>query len=114
MKSKEPLRFADHCEWKNSSLPQDQILGPSPGGAASELGVSRAVIYLWVKRGFLDVVYIGRNGRDAVFVSTASIKRVQHILYQLRLEWKTENLHGFPVSQRLERDLPQLDLFLDQ
>jgi hypothetical protein len=104
------VRFNSHQDWFESDLPRDSILGPSPGGAAAELNVSRGVIYLWIKRGFLDHI---RIGEDVVLISNDSIRRVKHILDELRLEYGQEGITGRPVARELEKRLPKLYLLED-
>ncbi len=106
-----PLRFKNMAEWTASPLSQDIKNGPSPGGASSDLGVSRQTIYKWVQLGFLECINIG-NGH-VVLISSSSIKRVKHVLDQLCEEWGTTKLQGFQVVKELEKRLPQLDMFQD-
>jgi hypothetical protein len=105
------LVFETHEEWKRSKLPLDQICGPSPGGAADGLEVSRAVIYTWLKMGFLDRIYVGQGNNRSVFISTRSLYRVANIINQLRAEGQSEKLQGRRISSELKKRLPQPDLF---
>jgi len=105
------LLFETYEDWKQSKLPFDQICGPSPGGAAEQLQVSRAVIYTWVNMGFLERVYIGFGNNRSVFISTRSLYRVENIINQLRAESESESLQGRRVTQELKKRLPQSDLF---
>lgn len=52
------------------------LMGPSPGGARSELGCTRQNVYQAIKRGVLDVVRV-KNGSGApgLYVPQASIDR---------------------------------------
>jgi len=110
-KPKYPLRFKTNEEWFSCGLAPELCSGPSPGGAASDLGVTRQCIYNWVELGFLDRIEIG-NGK-IVFISNRSIRRVKHVLDQLRLEFETQGLHGFNVATELKKRLPQQDMFED-
>ena len=62
------LAFAEGCE--------DRVGGPSPGGAAAELGVSRQAVHRAVLRGTLDAWYVptGHSGYF-IYVTDESIKR---------------------------------------
>lgn len=72
-----------------SALPEDAcsaMVGPSPGGAAAELGISRQAVHTAVKRGSLlgySLTYRGR--RIALIVAQASIekfkKNARHIAH---------------------------------
>jgi hypothetical protein len=58
------LAFADGSE--------DKVVGPSPGGAAAELGVSRQAVHRAIDRGTLDAWYVatpGEGGRPS-FISS--------------------------------------------
>jgi hypothetical protein len=105
------LVFETHEEWKRSKLPLDQIFGPSPGGAAAQLQVSRAVIYTWVNMGFLERIYIGFGNNRSVFISTRSLYLVENIINQLRAEGQSESLQGRRVSKELKERLAQPDIF---
>jgi hypothetical protein len=66
------IAFADGCGGK--------VNGPSPGGAAAELGVSRQAVHRAIDRGTLDAWYVaapGESGADKfyIFVTEESIKR---------------------------------------
>ncbi len=106
-----PLRFKDIAEWTASPLSLDMRNGPSPGGASAELGVSRQTIYNWAELGFFEWINIG-NGH-VVMLSSRSVRRVKHVLDQLREEWGTTKLHGFKVVKELKKRLSQLDMFED-
>lgn len=105
------LHFDTLEDWKRSERPFDEICGLSPGGAASQLGVSRQVIYAWVDLGILDRVTIGEGGKLVVFISTRSLYWVENIIKQLREEWQTDLLQGRRVSAELQKRLPQRDFF---
>lgn len=62
-------REAQDPDWDNN------LNGPSPGGAAAELETSRQRIHYLIKNGYLDAVYI-YDGRElrAIIVTNASIK----------------------------------------
>lgn len=55
---------------------QDFAVGPSPGGAAAELGISRQAVHLAIKRGDLDAMGCFRDGRLMFYnVGLASLRR---------------------------------------
>jgi hypothetical protein len=63
-----PIRRIQLKEWKrlieaNDPTTQDYSEGPSPGGAAAELGISRQGVHKAIRRGELEVlaVYDGRR-----------------------------------------------------
>jgi hypothetical protein len=95
-----------------STLSWDMKCGPSVGGAAADLGVSRQTIYNWINEGYLHQVYVGPDP-PAVYITTRSIKRLQAVLEELRLEWNVQGLKGCNVASELAKRLPQLDLFRD-
>jgi hypothetical protein len=105
------LLFDTYEEWKRSKLPFDRICGPSPGGAAEQLKVSRGVIYTWLNMGFLERIVVGQGGSRSVFISSRSLYHVENVINQLRAEWQTEKLHGCRVASELQKRLPQPDLF---
>lgn len=51
--------------------------GPSPGGAAGKLGITRQGVYSAVKRGSLDMIRVAEPGRasPSIFITNASIER---------------------------------------
>lgn len=53
------------------------LKGPSPGGAARELGITRQGIYSAVKRGSLDIIRVSESYRQRpyLFITSASIER---------------------------------------
>lgn len=55
---------------------QDFHLGPSPGGAASELGISRQAVHAAIRRGDLEAlaVFRGRN-LSHYTISVSSLQR---------------------------------------
>ncbi len=106
-----PLRFKTTAEWMESPIPMDMKNGFSPGGASSELGVSRQSIYRWVQLGYLDWIDIAEG--SVVLVSSHSIKRVKRALAHLCEEKGTTKLQGFQVAKELGIRLPQLDMFED-
>jgi hypothetical protein len=111
---KYPLVFESFAEWKNCDLPIDLILGPSPGGAAADLYVSRQGIYNFVKAGFLDRVTVkgGKHGIDSVFITTASVRRMNRILTCYRLEFGMQGLKGSKgLDNYIQQALKQNDLF---
>jgi transposase len=110
--AKYTLRFKSNQDLAKSKLPWDEKSGPSPGGAAAELAVSRQTVYNWINEGWLHQVYVGPEP-PAVYITTHSIKRVKAVLDQLRYEWKTGNLKGCNVASELKKRLPQQDLFVD-
>ncbi len=107
-----PLRFDSPREWADSTLPWEIKCGPSPGGVAVDLGVSRQTVYNWISLGYLHQVYVGPNP-PAVYITTQSVNRLQAVLEQLRLEWNVQCLKGSNVASALAERLPQLDLFRD-
>jgi len=62
---------------------QDFDFGPSPGGAAGELGVSRQAVHLAIKRGDLEAmaVYDGRR-LSHYTISVSSLQRYRDQLRQ--------------------------------
>jgi hypothetical protein len=111
---KYPLVFESFAEWKVSDLPLELILGPSPGGAAADLHVSRQGIYNFVKAGFLDRVTVkgGDHGCDSVFITTASVRRLNRILTCYRLEYGFQGLKGSKgLNEYIVEALKQNDLF---
>jgi hypothetical protein len=105
------LVFETYEEWKRSKLPYDQICGPSPGGAAEQLQVSRAVIYTWLSMGFLERICVGSGMSRSVFISTRSLYQVENVIEQIRAERQSVNLHGCRISSELKKRLPQRDFF---
>lgn len=51
--------------------------GPSPGGAAGELGITRQGVYSAVKRGSLDMLRVSEKGggSPSLFITNKSIER---------------------------------------
>lgn len=71
-------------EWAEKIAPlsdkeREEWIGPSPGGAAGDLGVTRQRIHQLLCEGKLDGIEIAdhRDRGVAVFVTTASIRRYQ-------------------------------------
>lgn len=60
--------FAD-CEADPS------LRGPSPGGAAASLGITRQGVYSAVKRGSLDLIRVLENGHLSLYITNGSIAR---------------------------------------
>jgi hypothetical protein len=110
--AKYTLRFESPQDMAESSLSWEEKCGPSPGGAADELGVSRQTVYNWINEGYLRLVHVGPEP-PAVYITTHSIKRLKAVLDELRLEWNTESLKGCNVASELGKRLPQQDLFRD-
>jgi DNA-binding XRE family transcriptional regulator len=123
--------------WERSNLPYEAKMGPSPGGAADQLGVSRQTVYAWVKRGILDRVDVlpedfkplpkwakavarisderDRAAQSYSFITLESIHRVQKILLQLAHEHdldlsQANVLQGANITRELEARLKQLEL----
>lgn len=61
------LAFAEGCE--------DRVGGPSPGGAAAELGMSRQAVHRAISRGTLDAWYVPDGKEFYVYVTDESIRR---------------------------------------
>jgi hypothetical protein len=61
------LALAEGCE--------DRVGGPSPGGAAGELGMSRQAVHRAISRGTLDAWYVPDGKEFYVYVTEESIKR---------------------------------------
>lgn len=56
----------------------DELGGPSPGGAAADLGISRARVYQLIEAGRLDAVYLKDKPKSrphVVMVTVASMGR---------------------------------------
>lgn len=71
-------KFKDMEEWARAldNEDRDDLLGPSPGGAAGQLGVSRQRVHTMIKTGKLDAISILRKGEGPViFVTERSLKR---------------------------------------
>jgi hypothetical protein len=105
------LVFETYQDWKESKLPFDQICGPSPGGAAAHLQVSRTVIYRWLSLGLLERIYVRQGKNPSVFISTRSLYLVENIINQLRSESESGKLQGRRISDEIRKRLPQPDLF---
>jgi hypothetical protein len=124
-------------DWEKCKLPYEAKIGPSPGGAAGQLCVSRQTIYAWVKRGILDRVdvlpekfkpyprwqkAIFRISEERelatlsyTFITLESIHRVQKILLDLAEEYNLDlnepnALQGANITRELEARLKQLEL----
>ncbi len=106
------MRFKSPEDMADCTLSWEMKCGPSPGGAAADLGVSRQTVYNWINEGYLCLVHVGPEP-PSVYITTHSIKRLKAVLDELRLEWKTESLKGCNVASELAKRLPQLDLFRD-
>jgi hypothetical protein len=129
--------FKSFRAWEKSKLPYEAKVGPSPGGAAGWLGVSRMTISAWVKRGILDRVdvlpekfkpqprWVKAAFRisderelatlSSTFITLESIHRVEKVLLQLALDYdldlKQPNaLQGANITRELEARLKQLEL----
>lgn len=69
---------------------QDFQLGPSPGGAAAELGISRQAVHQAIRRGDLDVLAVYEGRRLSHYtISQSSIarykqQRISRALEQLK------------------------------
>lgn len=61
-------RWLAECKKQN-------LMGPSPGGAAGQLDVSRARIYAMVEQGILERVDCPVEGYEATFISQRSINK---------------------------------------
>jgi hypothetical protein len=120
--------FKSFRAWEKSKLPYEAKIGPSPGGAAGQLRVTRQTIYAWVKRGILDRVdvlpekfkpyprwqktlfRISEERELATlsytFITLESIHRVQKILLDLAQEHDFDlNEHGALVGANITREL---------
>ena len=62
------IRKMDTRRWTElteaSERVRAQLIGWSPGGAASQLGISRQAVHKAIKRGDLDAVIVTRDGSD--------------------------------------------------
>lgn len=75
----------EFAEWaRTSDDPLFEVcagIGPSPGGAAAELEVSRQRVHQMIKEGKLDAVFVWEAGRDSqatqIYVTDQSIRRVK-------------------------------------
>jgi hypothetical protein len=131
------IRFENLRAWDKSKLPYEKKTGPSPGGAANQLGVSRQCVYNWVKRGILDRVdvlpdtykplprwlkVIDRLSEDQLeasrsysYITLESIHRVQKVLLDLAHERDIDlnqinALTGANITRELEARLVQPDM----
>lgn len=67
--------FESYDEYRQAFERDSSLLGPSPGGAASQLGITRQGVDGAVRRGSLDMVRIVEGGSLSLFITTASIER---------------------------------------
>lgn len=59
----------------------DFSVGPSPGGAAAELGISRQAVHKAIKRGDLDAITIKRGDKiTCYYVGRASLDRYKKFM----------------------------------
>ena len=64
---------------------QDFSAGPSPGGAAAELGISRQGVHKAIKRGDLDALAVYRGSRLSHYtISQSSLRRFKAYLAHRR------------------------------
>ena len=76
--------FDSHEAMLEAWRAQPDLCGPSPGGAASMLRITRQGVYSAVKRGSLDMVRLKEPGRSGplLYITNASLERYK--LYQGR------------------------------
>jgi hypothetical protein len=74
--NKSELRAFRFQEW-SSEVYQEGKFGPSPGGAASELGCDRSMIDKLTERGILEKSVYDRDGHYVVMISDRSIKKAK-------------------------------------
>ncbi len=68
--------FNSFEEYHTACDDDSSLRGPSPGGAAASLRITRQGIYNAVKRGSLDMVRITEQGTGPyLYITNASIKR---------------------------------------
>lgn len=67
---------------------QDFNLGPSPGGAAGELGVTRQAVHKAIRRGDLEVIAVMDGRRLSHY--TISLSSLERYKVQLRQRALTE------------------------
>jgi hypothetical protein len=73
-------RYLALCRIAGSEGLRDKVDGPSPGGAAVELGISRQAVHRAISRGTLDAWYVSTptaSGGEGfyVFVTEESMRR---------------------------------------
>lgn len=62
---------------------QDYSEGPSPGGAAAELGITRQAVHKAIHRGELDVLAVYRGDRLSHYtISVSSLKAYKELVRQ--------------------------------
>jgi len=89
-------RWLDDCKRQNR-------MGPSPGGAAGQLGVSRARIYAMVQQGILERVDCPVEGYEATFISQRSINRRKAELRDLEAKGIDPGRGGQPLHRGQEK-----------
>lgn len=69
--------FHSHQEMMDAWNKDPGLCGPSPGGAAGALGITRQGVHSAVKRGSLDMVRLYEPGRSGphLYITQASIER---------------------------------------
>lgn len=76
--------WLDAIEAKDPAL-QDLSLGPSPGGAAAELGISRQAVHYAIKRGHLEALAVYRGRKLSHYtISQSSIRRYKLLMAHRR------------------------------
>jgi len=83
------MRWMHECHRKN-------LIGPSPGGAANQLRVSRARIYSLVAEGVLERTDCEVEGYQATFISQRSINARKQQLEAMRAAGKDPEAGGRP------------------
>ena len=85
----EYMRWLRECHRKN-------VVGPSPGGAAGQLKVSRARVYSLVEQGVLERTDCPVEGYPTVFISQRSINARKRQIEEMRNAGKDPEAGGKP------------------
>lgn len=87
------MRWLEECKRKN-------LIGPSPGGAAGQLQVSRARIYSMVEEGILERTDCDVEGYQMTFISQRSINARKKQIEAMRAAGNKPEAGGKPWHKR--------------
>lgn len=92
--------FTSHEEMVDAWEKDRGLCGPSPGGAAARLSITRQAVYNAVKRGSLDMVRLKESGRSGpyLYITDASIERYK------KNQGKPGPRPGFRQRMKMESD----------
>lgn len=80
------IKFTSWERYLGEDTAKVELHGPSPGGAAAMLNVSRQTIHEWIDIGLLDYVEVWQSRKfEAGVVPLASIRRLQDTIKKYKL-----------------------------